>query len=310
MFANSIFAHRYFLLLYLIPCAVVSPVNLLHCQPVSAASDITSPVQVQVQAQALVQQALAAELQGLRDTSHPMRYVLRKSSPRLTTSKEIFETRDGDVARLVSIGDKPLSPASDQQEQARLDGLLGDPGRQRHRKQQEDEDTGRALKVLSALPTAFLYEDAGSADTTLGKVEKFTFRPNPAFSPPDLETQVLTEMAGSIWIDTAQRRITRLNGHLQRDVDFGWGILGRLNKGGWISIDQTYVGDGLWRTTRFQMVMSGRVLFKNRSFDTIEEETHFASVPAGLGYRQAIQMLRADSEGGSAGVASANAKRP
>ena len=31
-----------------------------------------------------------------------MRYRLRKSSPRLTSTKEIVETKDGDVARLVA----------------------------------------------------------------------------------------------------------------------------------------------------------------------------------------------------------------
>ena len=239
-----------------------------------------------------------------------MRYVLRKSSPRLTTSKEIFETRDGDVARLLSTGDKPLSPEAEQQEQARLDVLLADPGIQRHRKQQEDEDTGRALKVLRVLPVAFQYQYEGSADTPAGKVERFIFRPDASFTPPDLETQILTAMSGSIWIDPAQKRVIRLEGHLERDVDFGWGILGRLNKGGWIIIDQADVGGGVWRTMRFQMVMSGRVLFKNKSFDTTEEESHFAPVPPGLNYRQAIQMLRADPEGGSSSSASPNAKRP
>jgi hypothetical protein len=317
MFADSIFVHRYFPLLYLISCAIVLPANLSQGQPVSAASDTASPAQAQ--AQALVQQALAAELQAARNTSHPMRYRLRKSSPRLTTTKEIFETRDGDVACLLSIGDKPLNPADELQEQARLDGLLADPVRQRHRKQQEDEDIGRALRILRALPSAFEYQYEGPADTPSGKVERFIFRPNPNFTPPDLETQILTEMAGTIWIDPAQRRVTRLEGHLGRDVDFGWGILGRLDKGGWIIIDQADVGGGIWRITRFQMVMSGRVVFKNRTFDTIEQETRFTPVPAGLGYRQAIQMLRADpqggsakanSEGGFAGAGSANAKRP
>jgi hypothetical protein len=43
------------------------------------------------------------------------------------------------------------------------------------------------------------------------------------------------------------------------------------------------------------MVMSGRVLFKTKSFDTTEEQTQFEPLPAGLGYRQAIQMMRAGS---------------
>jgi hypothetical protein len=222
-----------------------------------------------------------------------MRYRLRKSTPRLTSTKEIVETRDGSVARLVAIGDQLLSQADELREQTRLDGLLADPSRQRHRKQNQDDDTGRALKVLRALPKAFLYQFEGSVTSPTGRIEKFTFSPNPAFSPPDLETQVLTTMAGELWIDAAQERVTRLEGHLERDVDFGWGILGRLNKGGLIVIEQADVGARQWRIVRFQMVMSGRVVFKNKTFDTVEIESDFVPVPVGLSYRQAIEMLRA-----------------
>ena len=252
------------------------------------------------QYQTLVQQALAAELHAAQDSNHPMRYLLRKSSPRLITTKEIVETRDGDVARLISINDKPLTPDAEQQEEARLDQLLADPGRQRHRKQSEDDDRARALKILRALPTAFLYEDAGPVEGASGFLEKFTFRPNPAFYPPDLESQILTQMTGFIVIDRAAKRVVRLEGHLQRDVDFAWGILGRLNKGGWIALDEGEVGQSggiaQWRTVRFQMVMSGRVLFKNRNFDTTEEQTHFAPLPANLSYRDAIQLLRSGTD--------------
>ena len=246
------------------------------------------------QPQELVQRALAAELHAIQDTSHPMRYLLRKTSPRLTTTKDILETGDGAVARLLMVGDKPLTPVQEQEEQTRLNGLLRDPNRQNHRKQAEDQDTERALKVLRALPAAFLYQYAGSAGTPAGTVEKFTFRPNPTFNPPDLETQILTAMSGEIWIDADRQRVVRLEGHLLRDVDFGWGILGRLDKGGWIVIEQADVGGDQWRTVRFQMSMSGRVLFKTRVFDTEEEESRFSPLPTGLDYRQAIQMLRSD----------------
>jgi hypothetical protein len=239
-----------------------------------------------------VEHALATELKAAQELSRPMRYRLRKSSPRLISTKEIVETSDGSVARLVAVGDQPLSQADEQREQSRLDGLLADPSRQQHRKQNQDDDTGRALKVLRALPNAFRYRFEGSATGPTGKVEKFTFSPNPGFSPPDLETQALTGMSGELWIDAAQERVARLEGHLERDVDFGWGILGRLNRGGWIVIEQADVGARQWRIVRFQMVMSGRVVFKNKSFDTVEVESDFVPVPVGLSYRQAIQMLR------------------
>ena len=72
-----------------------------------------------------------------------------------------------------------------------------------------------------------------------------------------------------------------------------------MNKGGWIVIEQADFADHQWRIVRFQMVMSGRVLFKNKTFDTVEVESEFAPVPVGLNYRQAIQMLRAGFGGSS-----------
>ena len=240
----------------------------------------------------LVQRALANELRAASDSQHPMCYHLRKTSPRLTTTKAICETADGAVARLIAVNDAPLSTADEAREQGRLDQLLSDPGKQRHRKQSQDSDTARALKVLRSLPNAFVYEYAGAGQVSSGSVEKFRFKPNPKFDPPDMETQVLTQMTGELWIDPAQERVTRLDGRLRQDVDFGWGILGRLYKGGTVVIEQADVGDHQWRVVHFDMKMSARVVFKTRVFDTAEDESQFVSVPAGIRYQQAIAMLR------------------
>ena len=250
---------------------------------------------------ALVQRVLGNELRAAQDRGHPMQYLLRKSTPRLTSTKQIIETRDGAVARLLAINDNSLSPADRQKDDARLDALLADPNRQRKRKQSEQDDTGRALKVLRALPRAFVYEFAGSETNGSTTLEKYSFTPNPKFSSVDLELMVLTTMSGTLTIDATHERVVRLDGHLLQDVDIGWGILGRLNKGGWITIQQADVGGGVWRIVRFQMVMSGRVFFKVRSFDTIEEQSQFSPVPVGMTYQQAIQMLR--SEQGNSTVA-------
>lgn len=244
---------------------------------------------------ALVVKALATELLCVQDTAHPMRYTLHKVSPRLSSTKEIFETKDGAVARLIAINDKPLSTLDVQKEQGRLDALLSDPGRQRHRKEAEEDDLARVKKILRALPDAFTYKYIGPGVGPTGPVEKFAFEPNPAFNPPDLETEVLTAMAGEIWIDPSQGRVARLEGRLLHDVDFGWGILGQLNKDGWMIIEQNDVGDHQWRIVRFQMAMSGRIVVKTKTFETVEEETNFSPVPTGVGYVQAIQILKSDA---------------
>jgi hypothetical protein len=243
----------------------------------------------------LVQRALSNETRAAADSQHPMRYRLRKETPRLSSIKEICETKDGAVARLLAINDAPLSAADEEKEQARLNALLADPGKQRHRKQSQDDDTARAMKVLRALPSAFVFQYSGAGQASGGPVEKYTFKPNPRFDPPDLETSVLKQMTGEIWIDVDQERVVRLEGHLQQDVDIGWGILGRLNKGGWILLEQADVADRQWRTVHFQMSISGRVLFKTRVFDTTEDESQFVPVPVGLKYQQAIQILRSEN---------------
>jgi hypothetical protein len=246
----------------------------------------------QPQGTELVQRAFAEELKGLEDTSHPMRYQSRKSSPRLATTKDIIETRDGSVALLVSVNDHPTSEADAKKEQERLDALLADPGKQRHRKQSQDEDMQRALKALRVMPNAFLYQYAGTVQVGSGSAARFLFTPNPAFVPPDLETHVLTALAGEIWIDPVQARVMHLQASLQNDVEFGWGVLGRLYKGGWINIDNADVGGGIWRVVRFQMNMSARILVRTRIFETTEEQVNFTPVPQTLDYRQAIAILR------------------
>lgn len=253
----------------------------------------TPPALTPPQAQALVDRALAAELRSAQDKFHPMRFRLRKTSPRLTSTKEIIETKDGAVALLVALFDKPLTQEEEQAEQARLDALLSDPSRQRHRQLGEEGDIGIVLKLLRMLPDAYLYEYAGAASGPAGPVQKFTFRPNPNFTPPDFETKALTALTGEIQIDAAQERVTRLEGHLQQDTDYAWGILGKLDKGGWIVIEQADVGGHQWRINRFQMKMDLRILFKEKNFDTTEEMTQYAPVPKGIDYRQAIKMLRA-----------------
>ena len=270
-----------------------------------SAGQAPAPALSPAQAQALVQRALATESHAAQDLSHvghPMRYRLRKTSPNLTSTKEIVETRDGDVARLISINDQPLSQADEQKEQARLQSLLDNPGLQQHRKQSEGSDTERALKVLRVLPSAFLYQFAGTISTPNGipggtpngTVARFTFKPNPHFDPPDTETGVLTAMAGEIWVDPVEERVVRLAGSLQQDKLLYWG-LGELDKGGSIEIAQADVGGLQWRIVHLKLKMNIRELIKIKPSDSVQEYSDFAPVPANLNYKDAIQLLRSNS---------------
>jgi hypothetical protein len=224
-----------------------------------------------------------------------MQYRLRKTSPRLSTTKLIVETKDGNVARLIAVNDSPLSAAGQQTEAARLQDLFNDPSLQRHRQEREQGDTERARKVIRALPDAFLYQFDGIVDTPQGPSYRLSFQPNPSFDPQALEAQVLKGMAGELWIDIAQQRVTHLEGKRLHAVDYGWGLIGKLDQGGTLLLEQADVGNHQWRTVHMVLIMNARVLFKIIKLDTTLELSQFAPVTAGMTYQQAIELLRASN---------------
>jgi hypothetical protein len=252
---------------------------------------LNAPTLSNEEAQALVLRVLRTELEATRDLNHPMRYRIRKTSPRLSTTKLIVETRDGDVARLVAINNQALGAADEHNEETRLQALANDPSLQRHRKEREEGDTERARKVMRALSRAFLYQYAGIIETPHGPSYRLTFLPNPDFAPQDVEAQVLKAMAGELWIDVAQQRVTHLEGHRLHDVDYGWGLLGKLDRGGTILLEQADVGSHQWRTVHMVLTMNARVLLKVIKLDTALEMTQFSPVETGITYKQAIQLL-------------------
>ena len=101
--------------------------------------------------------------------------------------------------------------------------------------------------MLTSLPDAFLYTYAGTQPGPNGdELVHLTFKPNPNFNPPNHETAVYQGMQGDMLIDPKAMRIAKIDGTLFKDVDFGWGILGRLYKGGKFFIEQRDVGGGHW----------------------------------------------------------------
>src|SRR5450432_1136733 len=243
---------------------------------------------------ALVRRASHNEVDPENSNNQAVRYKLRKSDEKGVTTKEIVESKDGGVARLIAINDQALTAQQQRTELERLDNLLAHPELQEHRRKREKEDSDRATEMVRLLPDAFLYKYEGMVSGTNGPAYRLSFRPNPTFDPPDHEAQVYHGMVGKLWIDKAQERMVRLDAHLVEDVDFGWGILGKLYKGGSILVVQADVGHRHWEATHMQLNLVGKaLLFKSLNFTTTEDSTDFEPVPKEISYRDAVRMLEA-----------------
>lgn len=222
----------------------------------------------------------------------PYRFTLHKIDDGKITTKEIIETKDGDVARLIAINDKPLPPKLEAKEIQRLQTLLADPSIQEHRRKREQEDAKHANEIVRLLPTAFIYKFLGIAQGPSGPCYRLSIEPNPNFEPPDRQAAVLHGMAGEIWIDQKQERMVELNVHLVSDVDFGWGVLGKLYKGGTILVKQKDVGQDHWEQYKLRLNLTGKILMlKSLVINTKEDESNFAPVPADWTYQDAVKAL-------------------
>ena len=235
-----------------------------------------------------------ASFNELKPSTAPRcRYQLRKTDEKGTSVKEIIETPEGDVARLLSREDKPISGDALQAEKDRLNNLFNHPEIQAHRHKKEQEDSGHADNFIKLLPDAFTYQYQGIVDGTTGPAYKLSFVPNPKFVPPNREAQVYHGMAGELWIDVKEKRMVRFDAHIIQDVDFGWGMIGRLFKGGTILVQQEDVGNGRWEATSMKLNLTIKILMvKTMLMQTTETSSDFVPVPVDTDYKGAITILK------------------
>ena len=240
---------------------------------------------------ALVRRAVQHRMDAAQ-THRPLRYLLRKTDEQRDTTKDIIETGQGDVARLVALGGQPVSAEANQAELERLHTLADHPEIQQHRHQREQKDAARVDRLMRLLPDAFLYRYEGMTGCAQGSCYRLSFSPNPHFTPPDMEASIFRGLAGEVWIDHEQERLTRLDAHVIANVDFGWGILGKLDKGGTILLEQSDVGGHDWELTGLKLNLTGKALLvKSLNIQITEQASHFSQVPPGVDYRKAIQLL-------------------
>jgi hypothetical protein len=265
--------------------AVVLPISAFPADP-----SPESPIE-------LVRRTIQREI--ATDNGAKAMFTDHKGTAQGSETKVVVETREGMAGMLVAINDHPLSAAQRQQEEGRLDGLVNNPESLKKKQRAEKEDEEHIARIMKALPDAFLYELEGTAvgSQELGKpgdqLVRLKFRPNPKYNPPSHVEQVLVGMQGYLLIDANQHRIAKIDGTLTKEVAFGWGILGHLDRGGHFLVEQAEVVPGDWEVTRMSLSLTGKeLLFKSINVKSEEVFNNFQSVPSNLTFAQGVELLK------------------
>ena len=227
----------------------------------------------------------------------------RRQTPKGSQTRVYVETSPALAGMLIAVNDKPLPPQQRQAEINHLAWLEGDPEALRKKHAREKEDTEHTMRIMKALPDAFRYEYAGAENGSAqvghqGRpLARLTFRPNPAYSPPTRVEQVLMGMEGYLLIDAESHRIAKIDGTLFKEVSFGWGLIGHLNKGSQFSVQQADVGEGEWEITEMKLDITGKILLvKGLSLISDEVYSDFQRVPDELSFKKGIALLKTEED--------------
>jgi hypothetical protein len=260
----------------------------------------------------LVRKAVQNEIKASTDDTAHFLFRGTKTTPKGSTTRLYVETREVTAGLVVAYNGKTLTPEQRQAEEARVERFIHDPEELKKKREQERENAERTMRIVRALPDAFLFEYAGEEPGSegIGRVGgplvKLKFQPNPSYDPPSRVEEVLIGMRGYVLLDAVHYRIASIDGTLFREVGFGWGILGHLDRGGRFLVQQQEVGDNLWEISGMTLNFTGKILrFKNLSIVSTEIFSDFKQVPSDLTFAQALELLKkeesSDAENSAAG---------
>jgi hypothetical protein len=239
----------------------------------------------------LVRDAIKHQIEAdAADHTH-WRYHIHREDEKGSQDRDVIDTKEGQIARTLLINGQPLTAEQRSADELRMKKLVDDPSERAKRDKRAKDDEEKVAQMFKAIPDAFIFKYEGAEN---GQI-RLSFFPNPHYSAPTRELQVFRSMSGKMWIDRAGLRMSRLDGSLFEDVTFGWGLLGRLNKGGSFSVTQSRVADDHWEIVSLDVKMSGHaVIFKSINVKQLQRITGFHRVSDSMTISEAYQLLEKD----------------
>lgn len=237
------------------------------------------------------------ELAIIQDDDHPISYRMRKIDRKADTTREIIESAQGNVARMVERDGKPLSSEEDAAERGRLNDILKSP--QDYLKHEERGSAARnySIQLIKLMPSAMIYTyapDQPQPPDSASSQVVIDFHPDPKFHPSTMISEVLTGLAGRIWIDSRTHTMTRIEGHVLHNVNFGWGFVAKIYPGGTIELEQKLVDGRRWAYSHVDENLTIREVMVH----TVSEKTKmtawdFKLLPASMSFQDAVHALLA-----------------
>jgi hypothetical protein len=146
-------------------------------------------------------------------------------------------------------------------------------------------------ELVDSVSDAFIVTWQGQESRGGHDCDVIEANPNPDFHPHTIFQDALAHVSAKVWVDHTGDQIVHADAKILSDISFGGGFVGKLYRGGMVTLDQAEVAPGLWFTTREQYDFSGRkFLFPFEEHETVDfSQFRFVGPP-----KDALAMAQAE----------------
>jgi hypothetical protein len=222
----------------------------------------------------------AAEAEYARTEHWLERKHASDSSPVIDRVYRVYPTGTGTVKLVVAEAGAQRTPEKYREELHELEQALVwalDPAepRQQMRVEKWKKRTAERFRAVEGFRAAYQVTWLGAEPVPNTPdprpLAKLLLDPKPGPASGSIATELLAASRLTLWVEPESGAVVQLDAELVRDLRFGGGLLGKIDKGGRVHIQQMQVAPGIWlpRTTTDE-VQGRKLLSHQESARTVE----------------------------------------
>ena len=205
-------------------------------------------------------------------------------------NSERDRTKDGDKTyavtmldgspyqRLIAVNGHNLSAAKQQEEQKKYQHALAErehesPDKRSERIAKYQADRKRDHTMLEQMTSAFDFHLVGKHVLSGHKVYVLKATPHKGYKPPNRDSQALTGMEGTLWIDEKTFQWVKVEAHVTHPVRIQ-GFLAEVEPGTQFEVEKRPVTTDIWLASHYSMKLDAKVMFLIRHKGA-EDDTFF-----------------------------------
>ena len=166
--------------------------------------------------------------------------------------------------RLIAINGHPLSADRQKQEQKKYEDEASKRQRESHDERSKriakyEAERKRDNTMLQQMTKAFDFRVIGKRTLRGHNVFVLKATPRKGYQPPDRDSQVLTGMEGTLWVDRDTFQWVKVEAHVTHPVRIE-GFLAEVEPGTRFELEKSPVSDNIWMASHFAMKSNAKVV--------------------------------------------------